>query len=105
MLKNIPTVSAILGMDAVSRASMLRARIDSLETADTVSRVDCLWLFALCAAVDIPLNAEMGASLRCLLRKCASLRAQKSDTDDEVVMLNVLVTIAGSYFGQSDVCS
>eukprot|EP00268_Persea_americana_P049245 TRINITY_DN5265_c0_g1_i1.p1 TRINITY_DN5265_c0_g1~~TRINITY_DN5265_c0_g1_i1.p1 ORF type:complete len:441 (-),score=100.77 TRINITY_DN5265_c0_g1_i1:178-1500(-) len=105
VLKNIPTVSAILGMDAVSRASMLRARIDSLETADTVSRVDCLWLFALCAAVDIPLNAEMGASLRCLLRKCASLRAQKSDTDDEVVMLNVLVTIAGSYFGQSDVCS
>lgn len=103
--ENIPTVSSILGMDALSRASMLRSRINSLETATTLSRVDCLWLFALCTAVDVPLNGEMGASLRCLLRKCASLRAQKLETDDEVMMLNMLVTIVGRYFGQSDIYS
>lgn len=102
MLKNNPTVSAILGMDTVSRASMLRACISSLETVTMLSRVDCMWLFSLCAAVDVPFGAEMGGSLRCLLRKCASLLAQKSEPDDEVVMLNMLVTIAGRYFGQSE---
>ncbi|XP_058094065.1 uncharacterized protein LOC131240065 [Magnolia sinica] len=100
--KSNPTMSVILCMDAVSRAKMLRSRINSLQTAARLSRGDCLWVFALSAAVDVPLDAEMSASLRCLLRKCASLRAGKSELDDEVVMLNMLVAISGKYFRQSE---
>ncbi|KAF8379336.1 hypothetical protein HHK36_028770 [Tetracentron sinense] len=95
-----PTVAAILGMDSVSRVSILKRRINSLETASTLSRNECAWIFALCGAIDTPLDADTGASLRCLLRKCSSLRAGKSETDDEVVMLNMLVTISGRYFRQ-----
>ncbi|KAM7489966.1 hypothetical protein LguiB_027450 [Lonicera macranthoides] len=97
-----PTLTTILGMDSVARVSMLRKRISSMETMSHLSRSDCVWLFALCAAVDTPLNADTSASLRCLLRKCASLRAQKVEMDDEVVMLNILATISGKYFGQSE---
>ncbi|XP_030520868.1 uncharacterized protein LOC115734288 [Rhodamnia argentea] len=97
-----PTLSAILGMDSVARVSMLRKRIDSVQATSLLSRNDCLWLFALCAAVDTPLDADTCASLRSLLRKCASLRAQKAELDDEVIMLNILATISGRYFGQSD---
>ncbi|KAF3447760.1 hypothetical protein FNV43_RR08655 [Rhamnella rubrinervis] len=42
--------------------------------------------------VDTPLNADTCASLRDLLRKCASLQAGDSELDDEVIMLNILVT-------------
>lgn len=99
---NCPLLSVILGMDSVARVSTLRKRIKSLEDASTLSRSDCLWLFALCAVVDTPLNADTSASLRDLLRKCASLRAGKSELDDEVIMLNILLTISGRYFGQAE---
>jgi survival of motor neuron protein-interacting protein 1 len=95
-----PLLSAILKMDSVARVSMLKKRISSVETMNTLSRNDCSWLFALCAAVDTPLDADTIAALRSLLRKCAILRAAKSELDDEVVMLNILTTVAGRYYGQ-----
>lgn len=97
-----PLLSAILRMDSVARVSMLLKRIRLLEPENTITRIDCLWLFALCAAVDAPLDADTCAALRSLLRKCASIRAEKAELNDEVVMLNILATIAGRYFGQSE---
>ncbi|XP_031114238.1 uncharacterized protein LOC116017745 [Ipomoea triloba] len=96
-----PTLSVISGMEPVTRVSLLRKRITALESTNTLSRDDCLWLFALCAAVDSPLDADASASLRSLLRKCASLRAEKTTMNDEVIMLNILATISGRYFGQA----
>ncbi|XP_071698756.1 uncharacterized protein [Rutidosis leptorrhynchoides] len=95
-----PSLQAILEMEPVARVTMLRKRITSMETKSFLCRADCAWLFALCAAIDIPLNADTSASLRCLLRKCATLRSEKTSLDDEVIMLNILVTISGKYFGQ-----
>uniref|UniRef100_A0A2P2LWV1 Uncharacterized protein MANES_11G116000 n=1 Tax=Rhizophora mucronata TaxID=61149 RepID=A0A2P2LWV1_RHIMU len=97
-----PVLSAILAMDSVARVSTLRKRVSLAETMSTLSKNDCVWLFALCMAIDTPLNADTCAALRSLLRKCASLRAAKSELDDEVIMLNILATIAGKYFGQSE---
>lgn len=99
---NGPTLSVILRMDAVARVSMLRKRITAVQSMSALTRDDCLWLFALCAAVDTPVDADTCAALRSLLRKCANLRADKSKLDDEVIMLNMLVTISGRYFGQSE---
>lgn len=99
---NSPTLSTVLGIEPVARVSMLKKRIKLAEDMTSLSKNDCLWLFALCAAVDTPLNADTSAALRDLLRKCANLRAEKLELDDEVVMLNVLATIAGKYFGQSE---
>jgi survival of motor neuron protein-interacting protein 1 len=81
---------------------MLLKRIRLLEPESTITRIECMWLFALCAAVDAPLDADTCAALRSLLRKCASIRAGKAELDDEVVMLNILATISGRYFGQSE---
>ncbi|VAI51151.1 hypothetical protein VPH35_106876 [Triticum aestivum] len=95
-----PTLTMIRKMDAVSRAATLRNYIDMIQSFDTLSRNDCLWLFALCVAVEPPLDAETCASLRSMLRKCSTILATKSEMDDEVVMLNILVAISGVYFGQ-----
>ncbi|KAJ4819351.1 Gem-associated protein 2 [Rhynchospora pubera] len=97
-----PTVATILNMDAVHRAATLRNYIDMAESLEKLSRHDCLWLFALCATVDMPLHADTCASLRCLLRKCLGILATKLEMDDEVAMLSVLVSICGKYFGQYD---
>lgn len=97
-----PTLSTIRKMDSVARVSMLRKRISSVENMSSLSRSNCVWLFALCAAIDMPLDADTCASLRSLLRKCANLRAGKCEVDDEVIMLNILATISGRFFGQSE---
>ncbi|XP_027366599.1 uncharacterized protein LOC113872912 [Abrus precatorius] len=97
-----PLLSVILAIDSVARVSMLLKRIRLLEPANTLTKNDCMWLFALCATVDAPLDADTCAALRSLLRKCASIRAGKAELDDEVVMLNILATISGRYFGQSE---
>ncbi|XP_006663367.1 gem-associated protein 2-like [Oryza brachyantha] len=97
-----PTLTMIRNMDAVSRAATLRNYIYMIQSLDKLSRNDCLWLFALCVAVDTPLDAETCASLRSLLRKCANILATKSVMDDEVAMLNILIAIAGRFFGQYD---
>uniref|UniRef100_A0ACD5YQ47 Uncharacterized protein n=1 Tax=Avena sativa TaxID=4498 RepID=A0ACD5YQ47_AVESA len=95
-----PTLTMIRNMDAVSRATTLRNYTDMIQSFATLSRNDCLWLFALCVAVQPPLDAETCASLRSLLRKCATILAAKTEMDDEVVMLNILMAISGRYFGQ-----
>ncbi|RLM68892.1 gem-associated protein 2-like [Panicum miliaceum] len=95
-----PTLTMVRNMDAVARAATLRNYIDMIQSLDSLSRNNCLWLFALCVAVDVPLDAETCASLRSLLRKCATILATKSEMDDEVVMLNILMAISGRYFGQ-----
>ncbi|KAK4420226.1 hypothetical protein Salat_2435600 [Sesamum alatum] len=99
-ISDSPALSAILKMDSAARTSTLKRRISSIEKMSTLPRNDSLWLFALCAVVDCPLDADTSAALRSLLRKCASLRAAKTEVDDEVIILNILVTISGRYFGQ-----
>ncbi|PON63172.1 Gem-associated protein [Trema orientale] len=97
---NYPLLSLILKMDSVARVSMLKKRISSFCGMNTLLKIDCMWLFALCAVVDTPIDADTSASLRSLLRKCADLLAGKVETDDEVATLNILATISGRYFGQ-----
>ncbi|GAB2265593.1 hypothetical protein Dimus_000633 [Dionaea muscipula] len=99
-----PTLSTVLGMDFAARVKMLTRRMNGLleQASGGVSKDDCVWLFALCATVDVPLDADACAALRSLLRKCAQLLASKSQLDDEAVMLNILATIAGKYFRQSE---
>ncbi|KAJ0903588.1 hypothetical protein HanPSC8_Chr07g0271611 [Helianthus annuus] len=95
-----PSLRTIMETEPRARVAMLRKRIISVEQMSYLGRPDCAWLFALCAAIDTPLDADTSASLRCLLRKCATLRAEKASLDDEVIMLNILATISGKYFGQ-----
>ncbi|KAJ9555439.1 hypothetical protein OSB04_010053 [Centaurea solstitialis] len=97
-----PSLRAVLEIEPVARVTMLRKRITSIETASCLDRNECAWLFALCAAIDTPLDADTSASFRGLLRKCAALRAEKTGLDDEAIMLNILVTISGRYFGQAE---
>jgi survival of motor neuron protein-interacting protein 1 len=49
-----PTLTMIRNMDAVSRAATLKNYIDMIQSLDTLSRDNCMWLFALCVAIHTP---------------------------------------------------
>ncbi|KAI8469388.1 MAG: survival motor neuron interacting protein 1-domain-containing protein [Monoraphidium minutum] len=61
------------------------------------------WLFALAARLDKPLTPELAAALRGLLRHCAALRGRVEAAEDPLLArLNVLIAVAGAYFGQDE---
>ncbi|CAH2058353.1 unnamed protein product [Thlaspi arvense] len=95
-------VAEIQGMDSVTRVSRLKKRISLVEKESGLESSDCKWVVALCASVDTPLDADSCASLRALLRKCASLRALEVEDEQVLIMANMLITIAGRFFGQME---
>ncbi|CAH8389825.1 unnamed protein product [Eruca vesicaria subsp. sativa] len=95
-------VSEIQGMDSVTRVSRLKKRICLVEKESGLQSSDCIWVVALCASVDTPLDGDTCACLRAILRKCASLRALEVEDEQVIIMANMLITIAGRYFGQME---
>ncbi|CAH8355798.1 unnamed protein product [Eruca vesicaria subsp. sativa] len=95
-------VSEIQGMDSVTRVSRLKKRICLVEKESGLQSSDCIWVVALCASVDTPLDGDTCACLRAILRKCASLRASEVEDEQVIIMANMLITIAGRYFGQME---
>lgn len=83
--------------------------ISTLFLRHTAQLLDCKdlplaraqWLFALAARLEKPLHAEHAAAFRGVLRHCAALRAGCGSADDPLLpQLNVLMAVAGTYFGQ-----
>ncbi|XP_024526169.1 gem-associated protein 2 [Selaginella moellendorffii] len=99
----LPSLSTLLSMDEVSRATLLRHHISWLDDLENLAEERALWLYALSAVVDEPLDLDTSAAVRELLRKCALIRASRNFRGErELEMLNIIITIAGNYFGQAD---
>lgn len=98
-----PLLGILMRLDEVKRAALLRYHIAWLERVDDLPEGRAQWLFALSAVVDKPLDAQTMAAYRTLLRRCASLRATKTSAENvELCRLNMLIAIAGRYFGQAE---
>lgn len=84
----------------------------------TLSLKDWLrWIFALMVVVDKPLAATVSAAMRILLKNCSEARMLRvrcsvslflqgfwpifQNKEDDLATLNVLIVIAGDYFGQA----
>jgi len=97
-----PLLSIILQLDHVSISSLLQYHIEWLETK-ILTRERALWIFALLTRLDKPLDADMAASLRKLLRRASVLRSQLKDAGGETLpSLNIIIVIVAKYFGQQE---
>ncbi|KAI5082882.1 hypothetical protein GOP47_0002625 [Adiantum capillus-veneris] len=97
-----PYLKLLLRLDENSRATLFRYHASWLNEQRQLAYDRAMWLFALAAAVDSPLDDQTSAAFRDMLRKCAELRSQKTVVDEELYMLNILITIAGEFFGQAE---
>jgi survival of motor neuron protein-interacting protein 1 len=91
-------------MDAVSRAVILKNYIDMIQSLDTLSRDNYMQLFALCVTIHTPFGRGDMFTKGLAVQVChaAIILGSKTEMDDEVVMLNILMTISGRYFGQGE---
>lgn len=96
---------ALMSMDQVHVVEVLRLHIRQLEgmTLRALTPLRCQWLFALASKLEKPIHGETAASFRSMLRHFASWRSTVTSQDDAMLpYMNVMISIAGAYFGQDE---
>nr|XP_054751608.1 gem-associated protein 2-like [Lytechinus pictus] len=97
-----PLVSIISSLDLAMVQKLLEYHVEWLEMLGFSIAQGC-WLFALLACLEKPLLADSTATIRTLSRHCATLRAvMDSNTEENLVALNLLISIIARYFDQTD---
>jgi len=94
-----PLMSLLLMLDEVSVKTLLSFHIAWLEERPLDS-LSAQWIYALLVLLEKPLDADISADLRVLLRYCIILRVAQQNDTPLLPMLNILITIVAKYFGQ-----
>ena len=97
----LPQLRLLRRLDEVSRALLLRQHICWMMDSKQLAKDRACWLFALAVVVDRPLDANTSSALATLFRKCSELKSRVTTREESALpMLDILLSIAGSYFGQ-----
>ena len=80
-------------------AQLLRWHVDWLVGQDEIEHLCATWIYALACCINPYLQADNAASLRQLLRQCATL-SLRSEQGADAAQLDILMAICGSYFCQ-----
>lgn len=89
----------------VTTASLIQRHVEQLLEQEEASQERSQWLFALAARLERPLQADVCAAYRALLRRCCELRAALPAgpaAQEHLPRLNILIAITGAYFGQHE---
>ncbi|GLC36408.1 hypothetical protein PLESTB_000765000 [Pleodorina starrii] len=98
-----PVVRTVLALDQVSVGSLIERHVAQLGSQSSLSYIRSQWLFALAAVLERPVPPDVAAAMRDLVRRCSFWRASLERSDDPVLpRLNVLLAVAGGYFGQDE---
>ena len=118
--KQLPTTSLLLQFDQVLTQRLLALHAQWLEdmdyshlqgenvqgTGEDGLELRGQWLYGLLARLEKPLYHQAAATVRRLYRCCCVLRSrlhkQSRTFSADLSTLNVLISICGSYFGQSE---
>ncbi|KAG1711824.1 hypothetical protein DVH05_009066 [Phytophthora capsici] len=98
-----PHLRLLLQFDQVLTRRLLEYHATWLSSEDVekVSRARAVWIYALLARLDKPVHASVAATIRQILRRCWTLRCElKAPSEIELKALNILIIIAGDFFGQ-----
>ena len=103
-----PTTTLLMQFDHVLIQKLLAMHTDWLAGRDmSVARGQ--WLYGLLARLEKPLYQDAAAVVRQLYRRCCELRAgllgDSATFAQDLATLNVLISLAGTYFGQGEECS
>jgi len=95
----------LMALDQVSVSDLLQHHITQLLEVhpQSLPLIRAQWLFALAARLEKPLHPDLSAGFRALLRHCSKLRSGLQRQEDPLLpQLNVLIVVAGAYFGQDE---
>eukprot|EP01038_Epipyxis_sp_PR26KG_P012487 gene12487-16753_t len=101
-----PAISVLLQFDQVLTQKLFAFHVEWMELRN-ISSARGKWIYGLLARIEKPVCQATVALIRQLYRRCCSLRysltmdhTDNIDFDTDLAMLNMLISITGSYFGQ-----
>ncbi|GLH15963.1 Protein Gemin2 [Gryllus bimaculatus] len=101
----LPLVSTIVSMNQPTVEQILDYHINWLQESTQLTTQQGRWLYALLAALELPLTPEICFLLRTLARECSRLRALVAEVESQQEMvspLNLLICLVALYFRQAD---
>jgi len=97
-----PLMSIVAHLDQVTVMALLQHHITWFETRSMTPH-RAMWLYALLVRLEKPLDPDIAASLRSLLRRLSHFRSKLVDLKDPLLpTFNILITIVAKYFNQQD---
>lgn len=97
-----PFLSIVSRLNQSTVLVVLEILIGWFEESDFVPQLG-RWLYALLACLEKPLIPEAHSTIRQLARRCAQLRSTlRSQDDEKLPALNLLICLVARYFEQSD---
>eukprot|EP00026_Physarum_polycephalum_P009225 Phypoly_transcript_09339.p1 GENE.Phypoly_transcript_09339~~Phypoly_transcript_09339.p1 ORF type:complete len:325 (+),score=70.47 Phypoly_transcript_09339:51-977(+) len=97
-----PLMSIVTHLDQVTVMALVQHHITWLETRP-MTQHRAQWIYALLARLEKPLDPDIAASLRSLLRRTSVLRSKLVDPKDNMLpVYNILITIVAKYFNQQE---
>lgn len=108
---HLPLAKLVLQFDAVMTQAVLSHHVDWIEddSTTTLLRSRAVWLYALLAHLQKPVHRDTQAMIRRLVLRLCKLRAERlsslqeaaGTTDEQLQSIQLLIVIAGRYFGQA----
>jgi survival of motor neuron protein-interacting protein 1 len=98
-----PHLRLLLQFDQVLTRRLLDYHAAWLSEGDMapLSRARSVWIYALLARLDKPVHANVAATIRQILRRCWTMRCElEAPSEMQLKSLNILIVIAGDFFGQ-----
>lgn len=99
-----PTVQLLCQLDQVMIRRVLAHLTGAITTTTTTTATHqqlYMWLYALLARLETPVHGQDAATLRKLVIAVAARRARETNHDDSTATMNLVLVVAGLYFGQA----
>lgn len=97
-----PRTRLVLQFDSAMTQAVLAHHVRWVDDEDSLTDARARWLYAILARLEKPLHRDVLAVLRRLVKRLLVLRAALADTDHPCLpKLQLLIVVAGLYFGQA----
>jgi len=93
------SVRILAQMDQVMTRRILSHHVHYMEEGWVLSKKRTAWIYALLARIERPLHRDDAAMMHDLLKECTKRRAT-CHCEEQLAMLNTLISIVGIYFEQ-----
>ncbi|XP_058793150.1 gem-associated protein 2 isoform X2 [Phymastichus coffea] len=98
-----PTLTTILELSQPTIEQVLEYLVEFLEDQRFIEPQLGRWLYALLAALELPLHPDVCSCLRSLARLCSNKRSQLDFSQaNEALSLNLFICLVARYFRQLD---
>lgn len=100
---DLPGIEALFPLGQVELQAMLEDEVGIMQQIDQIEKETFTKLYIILSLIELPCHPDILATIRNLVRCCASMRASEPcPGNEQLSMLNLLMTICGGLYKQDE---